>query len=85
MKESFRNYNDSAILNRVLEFPVTLVVTETHVFMYVLESISCKNDVTLFMYVLESISCKNDVTLFIVNVTRLYVIDDVMKIKLATE
>ena len=53
----------------MLEFPVTLVVTETHV----------------FIYVLESISSKNDVTLFIVNVTRLYVIDDVMKIKLATE
>ena len=27
--------NDSAILNRVLEFPVTLVWTETHNFSYV--------------------------------------------------
>ena len=32
-----------------------------------------------------SLSCKNDVTPSIVTVTRLYVIDDGMKIKLATE
>ena len=32
-----------------------------------------------------SISCKNDVTPSIFTVTQLYVIDDVMKIKLATE
>ena len=34
MNESFRFCNNSAILIRVLEFPVTLVWTETHIFMY---------------------------------------------------
>ena len=34
MNESFRVYNDSIILNRVLEFPVTLVWTETPIFTY---------------------------------------------------
>ena len=32
-----------------------------------------------------SICCENDVTLSIVNVTRLYMMDDDMKIKLATK
>ena len=36
MNESFRVYNDSAILNGALEFPVTLVWTETRIFTYVL-------------------------------------------------
>ena len=47
----------------MLEFPTTLIWTETHVFMYVSTTISCKNNVT------QSIT----------NVTRLYVIDDVIK------
>ena len=38
----------------------------------------------IFMQVLMSISCKNDVTSSIVSITRLYVIEDIMKIKLAT-
>ena len=60
MNESFKVYNDSAIL---LEFPTTLIWTEKHVLMYVSTTISCKNNVT------QSIT----------NVTRLYVIDDVIK------
>ena len=36
MNEHF--YNDLAILNRVLEFPVTLVWTETRIFTYVLNA-----------------------------------------------
>ena len=36
MNEYLRVYNDSAVLNRVLEFPVTLVWTETHILTYVL-------------------------------------------------
>ena len=39
MNESFRDYND---LNRVLEFPVTLVWTEMCIFTYVLNSIVVK-------------------------------------------
>ena len=31
MNESFRVYNHSPILNRALEFPVTVVWTETHI------------------------------------------------------
>ena len=69
MNESFRVYNDSAIWNSLLEFPVTLAWTETHNF-------TC---------ILKVTNCKIDVTLSIVNVTRPYVIDDFMKIKLVTE
>ena len=36
MNQSFKVYNDSAILNSVLEFPVTHVWTETLIFTYVL-------------------------------------------------
>ena len=69
MHESFSVYNASAILNRALEFPIILFRTKMRI----------------FMYVLNVISCKNDVTLSFVNVTRLYLIDSVMKIKLATK
>ena len=59
MNESFIVYNDSAILNRLSEFPATQVQTESHTF-----------------WTLSS--CENDVTPSIV-------IDDVIRIKLATE
>ena len=36
MNESFIVYNDSAILNRLSEFPATLVQTETRIFTYFL-------------------------------------------------
>ena len=36
MNESFIVYNDSAILNRLPEFPATLVQTETRIFTYIL-------------------------------------------------
>ena len=36
MNESFIVYNDSAILNRLLEFPATLVQTETCIITYIL-------------------------------------------------
>ena len=51
--------NDSAILKGVLEFPATVVWTETPNSTYVLNVHGCKND---------NMPC-------IVNVTRLYVID----------
>ena len=38
-----------------------------------------------YLHFERSLAVKNDVTSYIVNVTGLYVIDDVMKIKLATE
>ena len=60
--KSFIVYNDSAILNRLSEFPATLVQTETRILRTFWMSSSCESDVT------PSI-----------------VIDDVMKIKLATE
>ena len=66
MKEFFIVYNDSAILNRLLEFPATLIWTEMHIFMYFWTSNSCRN---------------ND-TPPIANITMPYMIDDVMKIKL---
>ena len=62
MNESFIVYNDSAILNRLSEFPATLVQTESRFFRTFWTLSSCENDVT------SSI-----------------VIDDVIKIKLATE
>ena len=43
MNKYFRVYNDSTILNMVLEFPVTLVWSETHIFTYILIIYSCKN------------------------------------------
>ena len=70
MNERFRVHNNSALLNRVLEFPITLVLY------------GLKHVLSMFWM---SINCKNGVAQYIVNVTRLYVIDDVMKIKLATE
>ena len=36
MNESFIVYNDSAILNRLSEFPATLVQTESRIFTYIL-------------------------------------------------
>ena len=69
MNESFIVYNEFAILNKLSEFPATLGSTETRIFTYILNVNSCKNDVT------PSID----------NVIMPYVIDDVMKIKLATE
>ena len=36
MNESFIVYNDSAILNRLSEFPETLVQTESRIFTYIL-------------------------------------------------
>ena len=36
MNESFIVYNDSAILNRLSEFPATLVQTKTRIFAYIL-------------------------------------------------
>ena len=36
MNESFIVYNDSAILNRLSQFPATLVQTETRIFTYIL-------------------------------------------------
>ena len=36
MNESFIVYNDSAIFNRLVEFPATLVQTETRNFTYIL-------------------------------------------------
>ena len=57
-------YKDSTILNRVLEFPVTLAWTERHILRTFWTAISCKNDAMPSS----------------VNNTRLYVIGDVMKI-----
>ena len=65
MNKYLRVYNDSAILNRELEFPANLVWAEI--------SFECP------------LVVKNNVTPSVVNVTRLYVIDDNMKIKLAGE
>ena len=36
MNESFRVYSDSAILNTLLDIPITLVWTETQIFAYIL-------------------------------------------------
>ena len=36
MNESFIVYNDSAILNRLSEFPATIAQTETRIFTYIL-------------------------------------------------
>ena len=36
MNESFKVYNDSAILNRPSEFPAILILTETRIFTYIL-------------------------------------------------
>ena len=69
MNESFIGYNDSAILNRLAEFPATL---------FRLKPVFLRTFWT-------SSSLKNDVTPSIVNVTMRYIIDDVMKFKLATE
>ena len=63
MNESFRVYNDSAILNRVLEFPVTLFWTETRI-------------LGIFWI---SISGKNNVKPSFVKVTRLYVVDELWR------
>ena len=67
MNENFRVYNDSAILNRVIEFPETLVWTEMHIMFW------------------TTLSCEYDATPSITNVTRLNVMDDFMKIKLAAK
>ena len=73
MIESFIHvvYNDSAILNRLSEFPATLVLTETRI----LSTFRTSN------------SCKNGVTPSIVNfiMPYMYMIGVVIKIKLATE
>ena len=42
MNEFFRVYNDSVILNRVLEFPITLAWTETGILRILSTPISCK-------------------------------------------
>ena len=65
MNEYFRVYSDSAILNRVLEFPATLLIC-----------------ICLRIF-WTSISCKNVVAPSFAKVTRLYLIDDIIKNKLA--
>ena len=69
MNHSFRVYKDSAILNRALEFQANLIWTEMHIF-------------RLFW---TSIKCKNGIKPSKVNSTRMCVIDDIQKIKLAAE